>query len=242
MSGGILSRFNPRAKRRDLPGGSTMSSQQTEEGYHDRQAKLYKALAAAQGEFPSIEKNATVQITTKTGRVISFDYATLDAVLSATRPALSRHGLSIFHTLSISEDKAILRCVLAHEGGGTQESELSIPRPKEGEEKAFGAILTYLRRYQVSPILGVAPEDDIDEDESDLGQRQPQTQKPPVREPQPSGELIDAGEQINIGQKLTERNLTLAKALALAGLPEDRAATVDKLTKVDAQKIRKALL
>src|SRR5262245_64892384 len=56
---------------------------------------LVAALAAAQGEFPKLERNRTVQVKTKTGGSYEFSYATLDHIYETFRPILAKHGLSL---------------------------------------------------------------------------------------------------------------------------------------------------
>lgn len=124
----------------------------------DPQAQLFAALAKAQAEFPAIPKNRTVTIRHKSGAQHSFRYAELDTIIAATRPALSKHGLSVLQP--IDGDK--LTTVVTHEGGGTIKSVMQMPH-MEADLKIYGAALSYLRRYQYQAMLCLAPDDDIDE-------------------------------------------------------------------------------
>src|SRR5262245_2714291 len=80
-------------------------------------AALNAALAAAQGEFPPIPKDKTVTVETRTGRSYTFSYATLDAILAACRPALTKHGLALSQQLEYN-GQAQLRTELRHADGG----------------------------------------------------------------------------------------------------------------------------
>ena len=60
---------------------------------------LAASLAKAQGEFTAIAKNRLVEITMKTGGKFKFKYADLDAIIEATRPALSKNGLACCITI-----------------------------------------------------------------------------------------------------------------------------------------------
>lgn len=125
--------------------------------------KLYAALAKAQGEFLPITKNRTVKITPREKAAYEFRYADLEEVFSKTRPALSKHGLALIQTIKETDRGLTLVCHLVHEQGGSITSELPIMNPN-GDPKQFGAMVSYLRRYLATAILGVAADDDLDED------------------------------------------------------------------------------
>lgn len=129
----------------------------------DRHA-LFAALAKAQGEFKAIEKNREVQIQMRSGGSFKFRYADLEEIISKTRPALAANGLSLFQTLDTAADGALLCCVLAHSSGASVRSEHKLPKNLDADPKTFGATISYFRRYLVTALLGVAADDDLDED------------------------------------------------------------------------------
>jgi hypothetical protein len=132
----------------------------------DTKADLYCAFAKAQGAFPAIPKNRTVKITTTKGGAFEFRYADLEGIISATRPALVANGLVLFQTTRMLETGVtLLVTTLAHSSGDSIVSEYELqPAEKFLDTKQFGATITYLRRYAVSAILGVAADDDLDQD------------------------------------------------------------------------------
>lgn len=133
-------------------------------------AKLYAALAKAQGQFLAIEKNRAVEISMKTGGRYKFRYADLEEILTKTRPALSSNGLALIQRVVQTEAGPILECSLMHADGGVITSEVQIPGARElADPKAFGAAITYHRRYLVTAMLGVAADDDLDEDGQEIG-------------------------------------------------------------------------
>lgn len=126
-------------------------------------AKLYAALAAAQGAFKPIEKNRQVQIQMKSGGKYNFRYADLEEILTKTRPALAANGLSLIQRMELRPEGQMLICALMHAEGGIVESTAMIPSARQLDDpKAFGASVTYFRRYMVTAILGVAADDDLD--------------------------------------------------------------------------------
>jgi hypothetical protein len=126
-------------------------------------AKLTAALAAAQGEFPTIEKKQTATVTGKEGRQgYSYSYADLADVLAAVRPVLARHGLALTQsTEHIDGGKVLLTTTLRHVGGGKLKSKVELGQ-SPGNPQQFGGALTYLRRYEIVTLLGIAAEEDRD--------------------------------------------------------------------------------
>lgn len=115
-------------------------------------AALNGALAAAQGEFPAISRDKEVS----TGSY-SFRYAELGAILNAVRPVLSKHGLAITQPL----EDGVIRTELRHEGGGVLSATFPFPYTPETPQ-ALGSLITYLRRYCLVSLLGIASDDDDD--------------------------------------------------------------------------------
>ncbi len=130
---------------------------------------MYTALAKAQGAFQPIEKNRSVTIEIKdkdTGRRIGsydFRYADLQEIRSKTTPALSENGLCLFQLVTEEGNGTVIRTVLGHSTGAEISSVMRVVRDDKNI-KNFGAAITYLRRYIVSALLGVAADDDLDED------------------------------------------------------------------------------
>lgn len=120
------------------------------------EAELNAALAAAQGEFPRITKSSEAKLGT-----YSYSYASLDVILDKCRPVLSKHGLAIVQLLEGDENGPALRTELRHAAGGVLGSSFPLPTlPQKPQE--LGSLLTYLRRYALVALLGVAAEDDDD--------------------------------------------------------------------------------
>lgn len=164
---------------------------------------LFAALAKAQGSFAPIVKNRTVRVEPLRGRAYTFDYATLDSVLAAVSPALAANELSLFQPF-VAGDECELRTILAHSSGAYMQATTAFPWPtevvrgadgkvifREGEElrrragvQSLGSLLTYLRRYSVTSMLGVNAEEDDDGNSADGNTVQassPRPEKAPPR-------------------------------------------------------------
>ena len=125
-------------------------------------ANIAKALAAAQGEIknPPCDKLVTVQH--KSGGKHSFKYAQLPTCYDVTRAALSKNGLAHFTAQEEIENGIRISCRLVHESGEWFES--SMPLPHNSDPKLMAGMLTYYRRYLFNGLVGIAGDDDLDDD------------------------------------------------------------------------------
>jgi hypothetical protein len=140
-------------------------------------APLFAALAKAQGAFKPVVRSATVTIRPRESAAYQFSYAPLEEVLNATREALSVNGLWLGQPLSSAKGKTQLRTILGHSSGASMT--MTIDVPGGGDIKALGSSITYLRRYTVQALLGIAAEEDDDGSAAngDGYERQPRQQQ-----------------------------------------------------------------
>jgi hypothetical protein len=115
---------------------------------------LAKALAAFQGEMPTVPKKHTAQVKSDKGSY-SYTYAGLADVTEAAMPLLSKHGLA-FVTLP---QQGQLVGMLLHESGESLSAALPITG---GTPQQIGSSLTYMRRYLFGCVTGVVTDDDDD--------------------------------------------------------------------------------
>jgi len=114
---------------------------------------LVKALAKAQGEFPEIPKD-------RTNEYFKSKYATLDAVISATRDPLVKNNIAVTHAFTSNENGPCVTTTLRHESGETIES--SIPVNAGDKMQALGSAITYAKRYNLCALLNVTADEDDD--------------------------------------------------------------------------------
>lgn len=126
-------------------------------------AAVTTALAKAQADFPAIEKNCTAYVKSDKGD-FSFDYADLAAVLGAVTPALSKVGIALLQPVTNAGGEVRVQTWLIHGESGQwiRSKPLALPIQQK-TAKELGIAITYLRRYQVGALLGIAPEQDVDE-------------------------------------------------------------------------------
>lgn len=115
--------------------------------------KLVAALSKAQGQMKSALKDSDNP---------SFEskYADLASVWDACRDPLSKNGLAVIQR-SFSTDGAVivLNTILAHESGEWISGTLNM-MPVVNDPQGIGSCLTYARRYALSSMVGICPEDD----------------------------------------------------------------------------------
>lgn len=123
--------------------------------------KLFEAIANAQMEdgYGDIEKSKSARIKMKAGGEYGYTYETLKDVLDATRPFLAKHGVATMQFAFPGQRSVTIRTMLAHKSGQWIYNDLSaliaMPEPKD-----VGGGISYLRRYALKAITGVAADDE----------------------------------------------------------------------------------
>jgi hypothetical protein len=119
--------------------------------------KLAAALVALEAEIQNPKNTAT-------NPFLKNKYAPLNDLLTEYRPLMAKHGLAIVQ-LPAGEDRVGVTTMLIHQSGewvaDTVEMTVHDEKGKSNAQVA-GSIITYLRRYAVSAVLGIASEDDTD--------------------------------------------------------------------------------
>lgn len=131
-------------------------------------ALFAEAFAKAQGEYDPVSRNRTGHDFDENGQPVTYQYADLEEIIAATRPALAANGLCFLQRVSVVPGSNGLHLIteVMHSGGGSISSVVPITAPQNfASLKQYGMEQTYLRRYTAEAILGVAPYaegDDID--------------------------------------------------------------------------------
>jgi len=87
-------------------------------------------------------------------------YASLSAVWDACRKLLADNELAVIQTTSAGNDNnLIIDTTLSHSSGEWITGELPMILPKN-DPQGIGSAITYGRRYGLSAIIGICPEDD----------------------------------------------------------------------------------
>ena len=133
--------------------------------------ELAKALALAQGEIRAAEKD-------RENPFFNSAYATLASVWEACRAPLSKHNLSVVQQPINDGERVGVVTTLLHGSGQWMRSVL-FAKPKDGTPQSLGSAITYVRRYALSAVAGVAPDDD-DGNAAQGRSAGPKDERPPV--------------------------------------------------------------
>jgi hypothetical protein len=114
--------------------------------------ELATALAAAQAEIENASKNSK-------NDHFKNRYADLAEVLNTVRPVLARHKLSVAQFPSLADGMVSVETILMHASGEWISGIASAPLSKP-DAQGVGSATTYLRRYSLAALAGVAQEDD----------------------------------------------------------------------------------
>ena len=101
-------------------------------------------------------------------------YADLASVWEACREQLSSNGIAVVQAPTSSERGFVLLTTLMHASGQWIDGEYPV-RPIKDDPQALGSALTYARRYSLSSMVGVAPDDDDGNDGSGHAAQGPKT-------------------------------------------------------------------
>lgn len=126
-------------------------------------AKLGAALAEFQAKVGAVPRSKEVTVQTKSGGSYKFKYAPHEAIIEAIRVPLGEAGLSVSqHLSSLPDGIPALRTVLLHSSGERIEDTFPLPTNERMTAQELGSAVTYIRRYALSAILGLATDDDDD--------------------------------------------------------------------------------
>lgn len=115
--------------------------------------ELFAALVKAQGEMEAASKDSA-------NPFFKSRYADLNSVMSAVKPAFTKHGLAFIQRSAHMDNCACVETIIIHESGHEYACGLvSVPVGKH-DAQGYGSALTYARRYSLAAAAGVGAEDD----------------------------------------------------------------------------------
>lgn len=145
--------------------------------------ELFKAMIEVAPEISSIPKSKLA----KGDNYVGYKYATLDSLIDMLRCVLPKHGLWFTQVPYREGEKSCLTTRIIHVSGEWIEDTIEMTdtelRGKVTDTQKVGASITYYRRYALSSIFGVAADEDVDGNLSNVQRQQPQSK--PAAKPQP---------------------------------------------------------
>lgn len=162
------------------------------------QSEVAAALVACQGELEAAAFDMQ-------NPFLKNRYASLGAVISQSRPVLAKHGLAVFQIPTTQENHVSLTTTILHKSGQSLDGgTLTLPI---GDEKGkslaqiVGSLITYMRRYAWSSVLGMYAEEDTDGNDGPqkLAGAIPRRPQAPVAPKPPETTLAPVSEATNSG-------------------------------------------
>ena len=158
-------------------------------------AAMNQALAAFKTEAITILKRKMVGYETSKGELVGYKHAELFDVVAAVGPALAKHGLSYRWDVKQTKDWITVTCILKHSAGHSESCEMGGPPDNSGKKNAIQSIastVSYLQRYTLKAITGVAEGGDDDDGQGgadrtanvDGNAQEPQAEQAPAFYPQ----------------------------------------------------------
>ncbi len=142
--------------------------------------ELMKAFAAAQAEIENPTKNAE-------NPHFRSRFADLPGILNTIRPTLAKHALAVVQFPGWDDGVVTVETILSHASGEWMGHTAGAPAQKM-DPQGVGSAITYLRRYALAAVLGIAQEDDDGESAVHRPSRQSnQNGGSPADKPMPFG-------------------------------------------------------
>lgn len=144
-----------------------MALQERHEANEARKA-YHEAMAAFKSEAPEIEKDKTVSYLGQ-GKTTSYTHASLGNVTAKINSALSVHGLSAGWKTEQEGGNIKVTCTITHKMGHSESTSLTAAPDTSGSKnsiQAVGSTISYLERYTILALTGLATHDMDDDGKS----------------------------------------------------------------------------
>ncbi len=194
------------------------------------QKDLFGAMAKAQAEMPVASKSSV-------NPFFKSNYASFSDIVKASRPVLSKNGLSVIQTIVERENgQKYLYTLLMHASGQFIASRLKII-PLKQDIQEFGKYVSYIKRYTYASIVGVADAQEDDDGESSMAEvrkdiypyKKEENKKDPIYV-NPHSDITISRDQYQVindeledhpNKDMTKTLLTAYKISTLADLPRE---------------------
>lgn len=125
------------------------------------------AIAGAKSEIKPIEKTKRVHFESRDTSKPATDYKheTLAGIAEQIDPILSKYGLSYRYRTKQEGTQVTVTCILSHREGHFEETSLTGGPDTSGSKNSYqqvGSAVTYLQRYTLKALLGLAAAQDDD--------------------------------------------------------------------------------
>lgn len=133
--------------------------------FSETNKEIAAALAKSWAEIENPKHNKTVQVKTKSGGQYTFDYADLGTIFDEAKRVFKENGISVLQNAytEIVEGNLMIavETMLLHSSGEWVKSQ-PLKMPSSMNMQDMGGQITYMKRYSLSAMLGIASESDDD--------------------------------------------------------------------------------
>jgi hypothetical protein len=119
----------------------------------DTIGKIAAALVKAQSEMGNAVKGAA-------NPFFKSKFADLNSVREACIPVLNKHGVSVLQPTTVIDGKSYVETTLLHESGEFLSGVYEVVFGKQNDPQAFGAAISYARRYSLQSMVNIGADDD----------------------------------------------------------------------------------
>lgn len=193
-----------------------MALQERYEANEARKA-YHEAMAAFKASPPEIEKDKKVGYTPLNKPEVKYSHASLANVTGKINAALSKHGLSAAWKTEQTEKGITVTCTITHRLGHSESTSLTSGPDTTGSKNAIqavGSTITYLERYTLLALTGLATHDMDDDGTGAVGT-----------------EFITDEQRIEIEKIILEKNIDQAQFLSYM-----KVETTQEILATDYQK------
>lgn len=188
------------------------------------QSEDIKELAAAlvnfQKEVPTIKKDGT-------NPHFQSKFASLESIITTIKPTLSSNNLAVSQ-FPTGDDELVT--ILMHQSGQYIRTTVKIS-PQQRTPQGVGSAITYMRRYALSAVLGLATDEDDDGNAATAAKPAAQRPKAPAK---PAAPKLPA-DPFEAAKVMIERARSVDEVISIS----ERADASDKLTAEQKQEIKK---
>lgn len=175
--------------------------------------ELYKSLAAFQQEVPTIHKDT---------KGYGYSYADLPTIFEAINPLLQKHGLGFTQTVNGTQlCTTVFHVKSGEELTGCADIPQGVTLKGMNDFQVLGSAITYMRRYQLSAMLGLVTDKDTDAN----GQQTTKLTTKVTTKPQPKAQriIVTEGDEnyLKIVQGVSSGKATLQQALDKFNINEE---------------------
>lgn len=117
---------------------------------------IFSAQISMQSELQDIGKDS---------KGYGYSYTSFESLVRYLRPLLTKHGLGFIQTSTTEGDRIGVTTRLIHKSGEWVEDTFTVPLvalAKMNDYQVAGSAITYLKRYGLSAIVGIASDEDAD--------------------------------------------------------------------------------